>query len=227
MKSLSIVVLMALFASGAHAQHETFVVNPDASTIEMTLNATHEVVHGSFHVQSGSVGFDVDAGRMSGTVIVLAGSGRTGNGSRDKRMSKEILRAEQYATVSFEPKSYAGVLAPSEDSTLQVSGIFTLLGTPHKVTIPVSVHLDAAGATAKAHFVVPYIQWGLKDPSFLVWKADKVVAIDLLLSGIRNSHAAFEKKSNGFRGIQPAAPAALKNYSSIADLSELRMHAAR
>jgi hypothetical protein len=30
---------------------------------------------------------------------------------------------------------------------------------------------------------VPYVQWGLKDPSFMIWKADKDVAIDLLLTG--------------------------------------------
>jgi alpha-mannosidase len=36
---------------------------------------------------------------------------------------------------------------------------------------------------SKAHFVLPYIQWGLKDPSFLFWKADKEVAIDLFLTG--------------------------------------------
>ena len=120
---------------------------------------------------------------MSGSVVVLAGSGKTGNGSRDKKMNKEILQVEQHATVSFEPKSYAGVIAPSGDSTIQVTGIFTLLGTPHEITIPMLVHLEGNTATAKAHFSVPYIQWGLKDPSFLFWKADKDVAIDLYLTG--------------------------------------------
>jgi hypothetical protein len=31
--------------------------------------------------------------------------------------------------------------------------------------------------------VVPYVQWGLKNPSFMVWKADNDVAIDLNLVG--------------------------------------------
>ena len=107
----------------------------------------------------------------------------TGNDSRDKRMNKDILKVEQYATVSFEPKTYTGAIAPSGDSTIQVTGIFTLLGTPHEITIPILVHLEGTTATAKAHFVVPYIQWGLKDPSFMFWKADKDVAIDLFLVG--------------------------------------------
>jgi hypothetical protein len=45
------------------------------------------------------------------------------------------------------------------------------------------VHLEGTNATAKARFVVPYVQWGLKNPSFMIWKADNDVAIDLNLVG--------------------------------------------
>ena len=183
MKSFTVFVLLVLLAPVALAQQQTFVANPDASTVKMTLKTTHEVVNGTFHIQSGSLEFDRSAARMSGSVIVLAGSGKTGNGSRDKKMNKDILEVEQHATVSFEPKSYAGAIASSGDSTIQVTGIFTLLGRPHEITIPILVHLEGTTATAKADFVVPYIQWGLKDPSFLFWKADKDVAIDLSLTG--------------------------------------------
>lgn len=165
------------------AQRQTFAIHPDASDVRMTLKTTHEIVNGTFRVQSGSVEFDRGAPNMSGSIIVSAGSGNTGNGSRDKKMNKDILKVEQYATVSFEPKVYAGAIAPSGDSTIQVTGTFTLVGTPHEITIPIQVHLDGTGVTAKAHFVVPYIQWGLKNPSFLIWKADNDVAIDLDLVG--------------------------------------------
>ena len=149
----------------------------------MTLNTTHEVVTGTFHVQSGSIEFDRAAPKMSGSVVVLAGSGRTGNDSRDKKMNKDILLVEQHATVSFEPKSYTGAIAASGDSAIQVTGVFILLGRPHEITVPMLVHLEGSSATAKAHFVVPYVQWGLKNPSFLIWKAENDVAIDLNLRG--------------------------------------------
>jgi len=183
MQSFTLFALAAVLAPPALAQHQTFAVDPDASQVKMTLNTTHEVVNGTFHVRSGSIEFDRSAQKISGSVAVLAGSGKTGNDSRDNKMNKDILKVEQFATVSFEPKSYAGVIAPSGDSTLQVTGIFTLLGTPHQVTIPILVHLEGTAATAKAHFVVPYVQWGLKNPSFLIWKADNDVAIDLFLTG--------------------------------------------
>jgi polyisoprenoid-binding protein YceI len=183
MKSFTVLALAVLLAPVALAQKQTFVANPDASEVKMTLKTTREVVNGTFHIQSGSLEFDRSAAKMSGSVVVLAGSGKTGNGSRDKKMNNDVLEVEQHATVSFEPKSYAGAIAPSGDSTIQVTGNFILLGTPHEITIPILVHLEGKTATAKAHLVVPYIQWGLKDPSFLFWKADKDVAIDLFLTG--------------------------------------------
>jgi polyisoprenoid-binding protein YceI len=183
MKSFAVFALAAVLAPAALAQHQTFVVNPDASEVKITLKTTHELVNGSFHVQSGSIEFDRGTPKMLGSVVVLAGSGKTGNDSRDKKMNKDILKVEQYATVSFEPKTYTGAIALSGDSTIQVTGVFTLLGTPHEITIPILVHLEGITATAKAHFVVPYVQWGLKNPSFMIWKADDDVAIDLFLAG--------------------------------------------
>jgi polyisoprenoid-binding protein YceI len=182
MKFFAGLAVSVLLAPAALAQHQTFVVNPDASEVKMTLNSTHEVVHGTFHIQSGSIEFDPGIRKISGSVVVLS-AGQTGSAMRDKRMNNSILDVEKYATVSFEPKSYAGILAPSGDSTIQVTGIFTLLGTPHEITVPMMVHLAGASATAKAHFVVPYVQWGLKNPSLLMWKVDNDVAIDLAITG--------------------------------------------
>jgi polyisoprenoid-binding protein YceI len=181
MKSFAAFALAVILAPAALAQHQTFAVNPDASEVKMTLNTTHEVVNGTFHIQSGLIEFD--RSKMSGSVAVLAGSGKTGNDSRDKKMNKDILKVDQYTTVSFAPKNYTGTIAPSGDSTIQVSGAFTLLGTAHDLTIPMQIHMDGSKAMARAHFVVPYVQWGLKNPSFMFWKAENDVAIDLSLLG--------------------------------------------
>ena len=183
MRFFAICGLAAMFTPAAFAQRQTFVVNPDASEVKMTLKTTHELVSGNFHIQAGTIEFDRSIARMSGSVVVLAASGKTGNGSRDKKMTKDILEVEHYATVSFDPKTYAGTIASSGDSSIQVTGIFTLLGTPHEITIPMLVHLDGATASAKAHFDIPYVQWGLKNPSFLIWKAENDVTMDLSLTG--------------------------------------------
>ena len=183
MKSFAGLALAILLAPAVLAQHQTFAVNPDASEVKMTLNTTHEVVNGTFHIQSGSIEFDRSASKMSGSVVVLAGSGKTGNDSRDKKMNKDILKVDEYTSVSFAPRTYTGTIAPSGDSTIQVSGVFTLAGNPHDLTIPMHIHIDGSKATARAQFVVPYVQWGLKHPSFMIWKADNDVAIILNLVG--------------------------------------------
>ena len=78
------------------------------------------------------------------------------------------------------------------------------------------VHLEGAGATAKAHFVVPYVQWGLKNPSFLIWKADNDVAIDLPVDDIIGAVSPDASRGVGVhapvvgvedRGEDPRAPA--------------------
>jgi polyisoprenoid-binding protein YceI len=149
----------------------------------MTLKTSHDLVNGTFHVQAGAIEFDRSAPKMAGSVVVAAGSGKTGNESRDKKMDKDILKVDQYAIVSFNPKTYTGTIAPSGDSSIQVSGVFTLLGTPHDLTIPMQIHIEGSKATAKAQFVVPYVRWGLKNPSIMFLKADNDVAIDLSLVG--------------------------------------------
>ena len=159
MKAFAALVFAIVLAPAALAQHRIFVVNPDASEVKMTLKTTHELVNGAFHIQSGSIQFDRSNPAMSGSITVLAASGETGNDSRDKKMKKDVLKVDRFTTISFAPKTYTGKISPSGDSTIQVSGVFTLLGNPHDLTIPIEIHMDGSKTTAKAQFVVPYVQW--------------------------------------------------------------------
>jgi len=179
--------LFAAFAfalvSGALAQHQTFKVNPDSSQVVFTLGGSGHHVQGTFHVESGSIDFDPRAQKISGFVVVTAASGNSGEPSRDKKMNTDVLDTEHFAQVTFALGSYQGILAPSGDSTIQVSGVFTLHGTPHELTLPMQIHIDEANLTAKGHFTVPYVKWGLKDPSIFVLKVAKEVDIDMTLNG--------------------------------------------
>ncbi len=175
--------LPLLFIPVMHAQLETFTVNPDASQVAFTLGGNTHHVNGTFHVQSGSIDFDRSAHTISGSVMVAAGSGNSGDRDRDKKMNSEVLNTDQFSEISFVPKSYQGTLAASGDSTIQVSGTFTLHGTPHDLTLPMQIHIDGANLTAKGQLTIPYVKWGLKDPSIFILKVAKVVDISLTLSG--------------------------------------------
>ncbi|MDE3188011.1 MAG: YceI family protein [Acidobacteriota bacterium] len=187
MTARSILALLPLIlAPGAFAQHQTFAVNPDASQVAFFLGGADHGTHGTFHLQSGMVDFDRSAPKISGSIVVAAGSGNTGNQSRDHKMITEVLDAAHFGEITFVPQSYQGTIAASGDSTIQVAGVFTLHGTPHDLTVPMQIHIDGANCTAKTHFTVPYVKWGLKDPSIFILKVAKEVSIDLTLTGRLN-----------------------------------------
>ena len=52
MKSFTVFALAAALVPAALAQHQTFVVNPDASEVRMTLKTTHELVNGTLDRKS-------------------------------------------------------------------------------------------------------------------------------------------------------------------------------
>jgi polyisoprenoid-binding protein YceI len=168
---------------GAFAQQQTFTINPAASSIGFALTGSGHEVHGTFHVTGGAIQYDGNAPKMSGSVVVSAGSGDSGDKGRDKNMHEKVLEIDRFADITFQPQSYSGTIAPSGDSAIQVSGVFTLHGTPHDLTVPMQVHIDGQNVTAKGSFVVPYVKWGLKDPSIFVLKVAKEVHIDLNLAG--------------------------------------------
>jgi polyisoprenoid-binding protein YceI len=80
-----VLALPLLFASSMLAQHQTLIVSPESSDVGFTLGGSDHGIHGTFHVQSGSINFDRSSLQMSGSVVVAADSGKTGNDSRDKK----------------------------------------------------------------------------------------------------------------------------------------------
>jgi polyisoprenoid-binding protein YceI len=181
--SLSACLLVLLSIGTGLAQGETFLVNPDQSEVAFSLGDVLHQVHGTFHVQSGSVQFSHNSPELSGSLVVAAGSGKSGNNTRDHRMSVDILEAPRYTEASFSPKRLDGAISASGDSTVRVDGVFTLHGTAHDLTIPMQIHIDGKTCTAKTSLMIPYVKWGLKDPSTFLLRVNKEVAMDITLVG--------------------------------------------
>lgn len=177
------IALPMLLATAAPGQQQTLTVQPDESRVAFALGGSGHHVQGIFHVQSGAISFDSKSGAISGSVIVGAASGDSGEPARDKKMNTDVLDVAHYAEISFAPRSFQGAIAPSGDSSIQVTGVFTLHGAPHDLTVPMQIHMDGTKLTARTHFTVPYVQWGLKDPSIFILKVAKEVDIDLTLAG--------------------------------------------
>src|ERR1700758_3266036 len=88
---LFLVLSPLVLAQNVFAQHQTFNIDPNASHVDFVLGATGHHVHGTFQVQSGPIDFDRSLSTISGSVIVVADSGESGNASRDHKMKSDVL----------------------------------------------------------------------------------------------------------------------------------------
>jgi polyisoprenoid-binding protein YceI len=143
--------------------------------IEFSLGSTLHTVHGSFALKDSSIRFDPADGKISGSIVVDATSGESGNSGRDSRMHREILESAMFPVIVFTPTQITGAVPTQGASKVEVSGRFRLHGKEHDVTLPVEVVTEGQKLQLSIHFVIPYVEWGLKNPSnFFLHASDKV-----------------------------------------------------
>jgi hypothetical protein len=165
------------------AEQIVLSVDPVRSTVHWKVESSLHTVHGTFHVKRGTVSADPATGKVSGEIVVDATSGESGNNARDRRMHKEILESNQYSEVVFRPDRADGTIVAQGDSSLKLHGIFSLHGADHELNVPTQATLREGQWKGTAAFEVPYIEWGLKNPSNFLLKVKPVVAVQLDLAG--------------------------------------------
>ncbi len=187
--AFGMVFSVLLAASVAFAQDSEYQVDPALSSVKFTLGDVLHTVHGTFKVKQGSLQLQPD-GKVSGQIVVDAGSGDSGSGMRDRKMNKEVLESSRYPEIAFRPDRMDGAVANSGMSNVTVHGMFSIHGAEREITIPAQVQTGADRWTATVHFTVPYQKWGMKNPSTLFLKVSDTVEIDLVASGTVVRHTA-------------------------------------
>jgi polyisoprenoid-binding protein YceI len=174
------VALAALvLAPTGRAQEVAVQLDPVQTKIEFTLGSTLHTVDGTFKLKSGTIGLDPSTGKMSGSIIVDATSGQSGNEGRDRKMHREILESGKYPEIVFTPNQVKGTFNPKGPSKLEVSGQFRLHGQDHDMTLPIDVQPAGRQLQMAAHITIPYIKWGLKNPSTFILRASDKVEVDI------------------------------------------------
>ena len=163
--------------------------NPAKSTVRFTLGALLHTVHGTFKVKGGNVRFDPGSGQASGQIAVDVRRGETGDSARDRQMHENVLESARYPDAVFTPDRVKGRVAPSGQSQVEVHGALRIHGSEHDLTVPVTVQVKNDLVTARAKFAVPYVGWGMKDPSNLVLRVDKTVDVEVVLNGNLSSRS--------------------------------------
>ncbi|HEV2349131.1 MAG TPA: YceI family protein [Terriglobia bacterium] len=175
--------LVLLFSITSLSQEAVLELDPAQTQIQFTLGATFHTVHGTFKLKRGTIRYNPNDGKASGLVVVDVTSGESGNDGRDLKMHKDVLQSSKYPEATFAPAQIRGGLDPKVDSQIEIQGVFNLLGGHHDLTLTFRVHKAGDHLTASTHFVIPYQQWGLKNPSTLFLRVSDKVNIDIQAVG--------------------------------------------
>lgn len=176
-------IAITLLAASANAQSSptkmTLRFDPAATKIDWTLKDILHTVHGTFQLKSGVIIFDEGTGTADGEIIVETASAESGNQDRDERMKKDVLESKKYPEAIFHPEKVIGVVRDGQAQTVTVEGTFTIHGADHPLFLEVKTSLNDKKLTAKTSFVVPYVAWGMKDPSTLMLRVGKNVQVSV------------------------------------------------
>jgi polyisoprenoid-binding protein YceI len=154
-------------------------LDPAKTTIAYSLEGWPHHTQGTFALKHGVIRIDPRSGKMDGVVVIDAASGNSGHSVRDERMNSSVLEVSRFPEVSFAPRQVISHGEARGTFPVRVRGVFMLHGTAHDFTIDASVTRGTDAATIHCRFGVPYVEWGLEDPSILMFKVAKTVDIEV------------------------------------------------
>ncbi len=167
----------------ARAQETVLELDPAQTQIGFMLGDVLHTVHGMFKLRQATISFNPTTGQAGGLVVVDATSGESGSHARDHKMHKDVLQSDQYPEITFVPQQVQGQVLPAGDFKVQVLGIFTMHGESRPLTLSVQATATGEQLTANVTFSVPYVNWGLKNPSTLFLRVNSSVDIAIQAVG--------------------------------------------
>ncbi|HVX66806.1 MAG TPA: YceI family protein [Bryobacteraceae bacterium] len=183
MRLSKLFAVIAFAALPVVAQRIELDVDPAATKVNWTLGDVLHTVHGTFKLKKSGMWFDPASGQAGGLLVVDAASGESGSNARDSRMHKNVLESARYPDITFAPDRVEGAVARTGDSQVKLHGIFTIHGGTHELLMNVKCHMEPHTLSATVFFTVPYVKWGMRDPSNFVLRVKKEVDIDIEAAG--------------------------------------------
>lgn len=174
---------LGLTSTTALAAERTLSLDPAHTEVTFLLGATGHDVHGVLHLQEGLLRFDPAAHTASGDVVIDVRLAETGNAKRDKTMHAKVLNSASFPQMVFHARSIEGDLQPSGHSEITLVGTVTLLGKDHPLSLPTKVDIEGGAVSASSTFTVPFVDWGLHNPSTFILKVAKTVDVTIAAKG--------------------------------------------
>jgi polyisoprenoid-binding protein YceI len=96
-------------------------------------------------------------------------------------MHEEVLESERFPEAFFSLDRVTGQI--SSEGHVLVHGILRIHGQDHEITVPAKLSVHERQVSGSASFVVPYVKWGMKDPSTFVLRVKDTVNVTVNLVG--------------------------------------------
>ena len=183
-RTLALAMLTLLGSLHARAQSMRVVLDPAQTEVHWKVTAGIHTIRGTFKLKTGELIFNPKTGIAEGEILVDATTGQTGNAANDRRVQNDVLESNRYPAIFFHPTSLKGDFkADGAQQQVSAEGTFNIHGADHPLSVPVTVQMASGVVTTSAHFMVPYVQWGMKDPSRWYYRVGKQIQIDIAAKG--------------------------------------------
>jgi polyisoprenoid-binding protein YceI len=159
-------------------------LDPSHTSVTFTLAGSLHETKGVVPLTAERIEVDPDAAAASGLVVADARATTTGNRLRDATMRDDVLEVGRFPEISFRPTSVdAGSPTGDGDFAGTLRGMLALHGAEHELAVPVHGRLVGDDVTATCRFTIPYVAWGLHDPSVLFLSVAKTVDVEVQAVG--------------------------------------------
>ena len=171
----------------AAAEGQLLALDPAATKISFTLGATLHTVDGSVRLSQGELRFDPGGGAASGEIVVDARTAQTGNSSRDGRMQRDILESERFPMIVFRAEELMLVTRSEASAQVRLRGTLVLHGQSLPLELPATLTAQGDRLSIATRFRVPYVDWGMQDPSNFLFRVDRFVDVTVSAEGTLGS----------------------------------------
>jgi polyisoprenoid-binding protein YceI len=195
---LFVMVVAVIFP--ALSQQAQIKLDVSATKVNFTLGDVLHTVHGTFKLTKGDLWFEPSSSKAGGELVVNGASGDSGSHARDSRMEKNILQADLYPEIKFAPNRIEGKVNLSGQSEFRLQGLFSIHGGTHELTMNVKSEIQGDRVKATASFDVPYVKWGMKNPSTLLLRVNGTVPIAIQAVGRISNNSTFRQAPEGAAG---------------------------
>jgi polyisoprenoid-binding protein YceI len=165
------------------AEPYRLVLDPASTQISFTLGATLHTVRGHFALATGEIRFDPESGAAGGEIRVDAKSGDTGIDRRDRVMHEEVLDSAHHPLLVLRPERVEVKERSADALRGTLSGTFEVRGERHPISLAFEGKRSGERAQVKASFDVPWVAWGLPNPSNALLSVDETLSVSVSAGG--------------------------------------------